>query len=386
MPAVALVVFTLGYGLLTWGRTTPGETRPTEAAPGEHAGEGPRPQFTPDALFARSSPAVGRVVTLDRRGLPAGTGSAFLVSGYGLFVTNYHVIEQAHSAYIVLADKRRMAVYGVAALDEEADLAVISVEGSGSLRNPPVFAALTKLVPLELAGGDLPTVGSKVYAIGNPLGLANTLSDGLVSGHRELDHMTVIQTTAPISPGSSGGPLLGADGRVVGVTTFMFKGGQNLNFAVPASKLTSLIASCRAVQSLPIPTSRTARRGESEQERRETDDRLSRNAKRVREIADAAESLDTAILPWAISEWHTFTTPYRLGKMPSEEARDSFLEFLVKMELNEKSRVGHIEQMAAQSRMTVRDYCRFNRCPLPQDHKGGAWKTLRDNVMALEFR
>src|SRR5207248_2526247 len=96
----------------------------------------------------------------------------------------------------------------------------------------------------------------KVFAIGSPLGLANTLSDGLVSGHREIDSVTVIQTTAPISPGSSGGPLLGADEKVVGVTTFAFKGGQNLNFAIPAAHVARLLLRCQGEGHLtrfPLP-------------------------------------------------------------------------------------------------------------------------------------
>src|SRR5581483_9845488 len=99
-------------------------------------------------------------------------------------------------------------------------------------------------------------VGAKVYAIGNPLGqFANTLSDGLVSGHRErgtVPHFpnlpTMIQTTAPISHGSSGGPLVGADGRVVGVTTLTWEddGGRNVNFAVPAAHVARLLRQCEA--------------------------------------------------------------------------------------------------------------------------------------------
>jgi hypothetical protein len=83
-----------------------------------------------------------------------------------------------------------------------------------------------------------------VFAIGHPKGFANTLSDGLVSGHREIDGVSVIQITAPISPGSSGGPLLATDGKVVGVTSFKWKGGENLNFAAPASQVARLLLRC----------------------------------------------------------------------------------------------------------------------------------------------
>ncbi len=160
-----------------------------------------------------------QVVVQDAEGRRAGSGTGFLVSKNGLIATNYHVIENAHSAFIILADETRLAVSGVAARDEKADIAILSVP----------YKVVSE--PIELSTIEAP-IGSKVYAIGNPLGLSNSLSDGIVSGYRESEGIRVIQTTAPISPGSSGGPLLSADGRVIGVTTFVFKGGQNLNFAV----------------------------------------------------------------------------------------------------------------------------------------------------------
>jgi S1-C subfamily serine protease len=123
-----------------------------------------------------------------------------------------------------------LPVAGVITQNAEADLAVIKVDGKISAQ------------PLELAGNDLPKIGEKVYAIGNPRGFTNTLSDGLVSGHREHNRKTKIQITAPISPGSSGGPLLRADGKVVGVTSAGFTAGaQNINFAVPASEVKWLL-------------------------------------------------------------------------------------------------------------------------------------------------
>jgi S1-C subfamily serine protease len=137
---------------------------------------------------------------------------------------------------VVLSDRKRLPVLGAVALNEEADIAILKA------------ASPIRVEPLELAEDGLPAVGGKVYAIGTPapkgppLGfLANTLSDGLVSGHRERGGMKVIQTTAAISDGSSGGPLLAADGRVVGVTTWSITGGENLNFAVPASYIAMLL-------------------------------------------------------------------------------------------------------------------------------------------------
>ena len=91
---------------------------------------------------------------------------------------------------------------------------------------------------LRIAQGLEPPVGQKVYAIGSPKGLEASLSDGIISGRREItEGISWLQTTTPISPGSSGGPLLDATGQVVGVVIAHRREGQNLNFAVPASEV-----------------------------------------------------------------------------------------------------------------------------------------------------
>jgi S1-C subfamily serine protease len=197
-----------------------------------------------DAVFAQASPAVVQVVTQDRQGRNIGSGSGFLVSNNGLIATSFHVIENASTTDVVLADKTMRPVVEIVALDQEADIAIIKAAG-------PITAK-----PLELAGSDLPAVGTKVYAIGNPEGLTHSLSDGLVAAHREIGRSTEIQTTAPISPGSSGGPMLGADGRVIGVTRGLFKEGQNLNFAVPVCHVARLLLRCESERQLtrsPLP-------------------------------------------------------------------------------------------------------------------------------------
>ena len=84
-------------------------------------------------------------------------------------------------------------------------------------------------------------VGDAVYAVGNPQGLEGTFSQGIISSLREFKESKIIQITAPISPGSSGGPVLSAKGEVIGVSVATFRGGQNLNFAIPASYLSKLL-------------------------------------------------------------------------------------------------------------------------------------------------
>jgi hypothetical protein len=209
------------------------------------------PAVPPDVIFAQASPAVVQVSTEDQRGRPLKEGSGFLVNTKGLIATNYHVVEGAQAARVILADKASLRVVGVVAFDQEADLAIIKVAGYVSAQ------------PLELSAESLPPVGSKVYSIGNALGFANTIADGLVSGHREegalagLLRITMIQTTAPISHGSSGGPLLGVDGKVVGVTSLGFNEGQNVNFAVPSSHVERLLLRCENdAQPTPLPLPR----------------------------------------------------------------------------------------------------------------------------------
>jgi len=224
----------------------------------------------PADLFRAASPAVVRVEVCDRDFRPTGQGSGFLVSEDGLVVTNYHVIEDAQLATVLLSNELRCIVEGVVAWDRSADLALLKIQGKKlpclEVSSPALRRSSSG--PSEASVQPLPEIGAKVYAIGSPKGLTNTLSEGLVSGHREIRlGLQAIQTTAAISPGSSGGPLLTADGKVAGVTTLFLQGGQNLNFAVPADRVAKLIGSRGAPRSFasvreaeaktPLPTGPT---------------------------------------------------------------------------------------------------------------------------------
>ncbi len=238
--AVTFVTFVVANRLLMSGGAPPQSTErqsrnvSLEQHPVDPGVAVPGSPLPPDAIYRRCSPAVVQLIVRDRRGRTICTGSGFVVSTRGLIATTYHVVEKAQTADVILEDKTKLAVMGVAAADTDCDIAIVKVAGQVDVE------------PLVLAGPDLPPVGAKVFAIGNPLELANTLSDGLVSGHRVIHRMTMIQTTAPINPGSSGGPLLRDDGKVVGVTTSRFEGAQNLNFAVSASHVATLLRQCEA--------------------------------------------------------------------------------------------------------------------------------------------
>lgn len=190
----------------------------------------PAPTHDAERLFAGACGSVVRIIVKDQDGQEISLGSGFFVTSDGLVVTNHHVVNGAFDAMVVLANERQFRVEGVAALDRENDLALLKVRARGQK-------------PLGLADGAPPRVGATVYAIGNPRGLTNTLSQGLVSAVRgDGARPEMIQTTAAISPGSSGGPLLDTHGMVVGVNTLVYRDSQNLNFAVAAWAVADLVA------------------------------------------------------------------------------------------------------------------------------------------------
>jgi tetratricopeptide (TPR) repeat protein len=186
--------------------------RPTQPAPA------PQPPLSAQEIFKRDSISVMLVESLDAEGQVAGFGSGVVVAPSRV-ITNRHVIENGVSFEVERGANKWPAT--LVQLDPDHDLAELSVVG---LSAPPV----------EMRESSTLTVGERVYAIGAPEGLELTISEGLVSGLRDFDNARLIQTSAAISPGSSGGGLFDAEGRLVGITTFYLKEGQSLNFALPA--------------------------------------------------------------------------------------------------------------------------------------------------------
>jgi len=157
--------------------------------------------------------SVVMIIVYDATGSAAAQGSGVFVTNDGRILTNAHVLEDAYSAEVISTIgtfDRVQVLYR----DEKRDLALIRVPTGQSV--PARFASDTDFKP-----------GQRVIAIGNPLGLEKTVSDGLISGIRRTnDGVELIQTTVPISPGSSGGVLLNEYGLVIGITTSTFQGGR----------------------------------------------------------------------------------------------------------------------------------------------------------------
>ncbi len=167
----------------------------------------------------------------DTNGKTLGIGSGFFVKP-NLIATNYHVIEGAAKGTAKLVGKStRYNIEGVTATDKINDLALLKVTAYG-------------IKPLSLGDSDTARIGETVYVAGNPKGLEGTFSDGIISSRRDKYIKERLQMTAPISPGSSGGPVLNRKGEVIGVSFAMYRSldAQNLNFAIPSKYLKKLLA------------------------------------------------------------------------------------------------------------------------------------------------
>ena len=177
------------------------------------------------------------IVALDNYKQPLSYGSGFIISN-GLIATNVHVIEGCKSAYVLMNNNiKKFNVTSYVAIDKGNDLVILKVDGLIG-------------VSLMFANDKLPEIGERIYAIGNPKGLSGTFSEGIVSGKREIENNEVIQITAPISPGSSGGPVLNSISQIVGIAFASYSAGQNLNFAIPVKYLKKLKTSIGQPQPL----------------------------------------------------------------------------------------------------------------------------------------
>jgi S1-C subfamily serine protease len=194
------------------------------------------------ALFKTAAPSVVHVVCTRRdpqtRRIVVGTGSGFIWDTKGHVVTNYHVISKFGEFFVILSDGTRLAAQAIG-IAPAKDLAVLQIDEPH----------LDRMRPLAQGRSDDLQVGQKVFAIGNPFRLDQTLTTGIISGlQREIVSATevpiheAIQTSASINPGNSGGPLLDSAGRVIGVNTLVFGDGTTgIGFAVPIDTVRKVV-------------------------------------------------------------------------------------------------------------------------------------------------
>jgi hypothetical protein len=166
----------------------------------------------------------------DRSNKPFATGSGFVAFDNQTIITNYHVMEDAYSIKAYSDDGDCYMINSVIAADEDKDIAILGFESPVDIQ------------PLSLAENSEILRGQPVVAIGSPVGIKNTVSTGNISTVLSDDTITMIQFTAPISHGSSGGALFNAEGQVIGITTSSLEAGQNLNYAVDINEILLLYA------------------------------------------------------------------------------------------------------------------------------------------------
>jgi hypothetical protein len=224
-----LVVFAIATEACEKSPPAESRTKPTVDSVSDRAAlEAAAKPMTPQQIAKGVFPSVALLIMNDGNGQPHALGSGFFVRP-GLIATNYHVIEGAGGGTAKLNGQDAKYTLGeVAAEDPAHDLALVTIVG---VTGPP----------LRLSEDAL-EVGQPIFAIGNPRGLEGTFSSGIVSSLRALRADTIVQITAPISPGSSGGPVIDDRGAAVGVATASFSAGQNLNFAVPVKYLRALLS------------------------------------------------------------------------------------------------------------------------------------------------
>jgi len=179
-------------------------------------------------LVRRIKPSAVAIETFDARGEKLSRGSGFFIAPDRV-VTNRHVIDNAYKAEIHSFTGAIYPVKGVVAIDAEADIGLLRVDVPVAQARP---LSLDRTSPQE---------GESVFVIGNPLGLEGSVSNGIVSAVRDIPTFgRIIQITAPISPGSSGSPVVNMLGQVIGVATLQVTGGQSVNFAIPSARISQL--------------------------------------------------------------------------------------------------------------------------------------------------
>jgi tetratricopeptide (TPR) repeat protein len=203
-------------------------------------------------LVRRIKPSAVAIETFNARGEKLARGSGFFIATNRV-VTNRHVIEGAYKAEIHLSNGSTYPVKGVLAVDGEGDIALLQVDVPASLVSPLIVVRTS------------PQEGEGIVVIGNPFGFEGSVSNGIVSAVRDIpNYGRIIQITAPISPGSSGSPVVNMSGQLIGVATLQLTDGQSLNFAVPSERVAQLQAGALTSFSDLVVSSRRNKRAAAE--------------------------------------------------------------------------------------------------------------------------
>lgn len=193
-------------------------------------------------LVKEIRPAVVTVIVYDINQVVTNIGSGFFIDKYGHLITNYHVLDGKYTAEVKTAEGNTYPIKLIVADNKATDLVKVLVD------IPPKKFKWVK------TADSLPSIAEQVLVVGSPMGLEQTVSEGIVSSIREIPSVgEFFQMSAPISPGSSGSPVINLKGQVVGIATFQMVRGQNLNFAVSVKSVRKL-KPVKAGMSMPLWT------------------------------------------------------------------------------------------------------------------------------------
>ena len=316
----------------------------------------------------------------------AGNGSGFIIDSSGTVVTNLHVVQNTGTAEVRFVDGSRYEVAGFVGLAEEKDLVLLRIRSN---RND--FESL----PITT---DLPRKGEKVYALGAPRGYLGSITDGIVSAIRSgaeireiamqdaegidqleatldfSEDITWIQTSSPISPGNSGGPLVNARGEVVGINTWIQTDAQNINFALSAENLQRLIDNRQGLQSLAMlpagkePSFVTHQRRQ-EEELRQLRVENSELEKRRQRLASASSSKRTARVVQELSHLRELIQQCAKELRQYDIARAKILSDLERNRKSTKAVYLESENSAARQRQSRSQLNRLNKILLSSEKK-----------------
>jgi Tfp pilus assembly protein PilF len=226
--ATSALLLLLGFMIARHSNVTKTLSEYLKSPPGTSDAANTRTPLSLPDLIKTVKPSVVEITTYNSSDELSGLGSGFFTSSRQI-ISNWHVVDGCYRAEVKTTNGDIYPVKGILASDKEIDLVLLEVD---------IPSGKAHVLKVSANSAD---EGERVVVIGNPLGLEGTVSDGIISGIRDVPKLgRLLQLTAPISHGSSGGPVVNMQGEVIGVARGMLSEGQNLNFAVPSNEILSL--------------------------------------------------------------------------------------------------------------------------------------------------